>query len=414
MNLYAAARRHIGVVASFVFSLANFAILLLLLDRAAQADFGLFALAQVFIQFGIGLVNASVSAPMVVMVARAGSPVAQSNIAASFAKAGLGFSLAGSIVVAILIAIAGADLAFALVVALLATLNWFRWCLRSMDLALEDYLRPAVADLLYGTVVLLALAVVVVGPGLDLMTAAELQALGCAAAMVSVGTRTRQILRAMPAASWRPFVAGIRQHGRWTLLGVATTEATANAHAYLVGFLAGPAAFAPVAAVTLFYRPVAIVIQGLTQYERPQMARSIHMDEGQKLGPQVRTFSLVSVATWGANTAAVCLLVWTFPGVIGNDPYVNPAMELAALLLAGVFLLRAIRGGASCGLQAAGAFQPLALASLIAAPFTIGGAIAAILVFNLDAIWSLLGVLAGEVVLCALIYKTFHELPVVP
>jgi O-antigen/teichoic acid export membrane protein len=251
--------------------------------------------------------------------------------------------------------------------------------------------------------------VLVLGNKVDAVSATALQAIGCAAAMIVLGPKARRILSALYRASWQPFRRSLRQHGRWTLLGVATTEATSNAHAYLVGFFAGPAAFAPIAAVTLFFRPVTILTQALTQYERPKMAKVAQLGQRSTLSAQVRQFGLVSVAAWILNTAAVLTLLWLVPGIIGNESYSPSAVELSAMLLAAVFLLRAVRGGASAALQAVGEFRPLAMASIIAAPITVLGVVLAQGLLAFDAAWSLLGVVAGEAVLCVMILATLRR-----
>ena len=47
-----------------------------------------------------------------------------------------------------------------------------------------------------------------------------------------------------------------------------TTEATANAHVYIVTLIYGPLGFAPIAATALFIRPVGVAMNTLTDYER--------------------------------------------------------------------------------------------------------------------------------------------------
>src|SRR5690606_21908036 len=69
-----------------------------------------------------------------------------------------------------------------------------------------------------------------------------------------------------------------RLQSKWALVGVASTEATANSHAWLVTFTAGPASFAPIAAAALLFRPVGLCAMALTQLERPLLAK--HTSKG--------------------------------------------------------------------------------------------------------------------------------------
>ena len=50
---------------------------------------------------------------------------------------------------------------------------------------------------------------------------------------------------------------------QWALLGVVTTELSANAHAYLVTLFNGPKSFALIAAGSLFMRPVSLCLTAL-------------------------------------------------------------------------------------------------------------------------------------------------------
>ena len=54
-----------------------------------------------------------------------------------------------------------------------------------------------------------------------------------------------------------------REMSGWAVLGVILSEATANAHAYLVTFISGPHAFAVLPVGTLLMRPVSLVSGGV-------------------------------------------------------------------------------------------------------------------------------------------------------
>ena len=66
-----------------------------------------------------------------------------------------------------------------------------------------------------------------------------------------------------------------RDLARWAVIGVVLTEFTANAHAYIVTFVAGPKAFALLAVGALVMRPASLVLSSLPDIERPRMAQKI-------------------------------------------------------------------------------------------------------------------------------------------
>lgn len=398
--------RYSGLIGAFAFSGSNFLLAFALMRWASPQDFGIYALLQVMLQFGISLSNALFCSPVVVVMA---GGVDRESLR-SFLKANVLFSTSGAIVVATAVLALSKDQGLAVAAGALCFLSWLRWFLRSAELALCNFGAPAKADIAYALVVGLPAIWLLMKGAQDAELAVWLQTGGCVAAFLTLGRATLGEIVRLARAPLDPFLCSLRRHGRWAILGVITTEATANAHAWIAGFFLGPAVFAPIAAMALFFRPVLILTQSLTQYERPKMAKAIRSGKTDELMLHRLTFTRLSLACLVANGLVVAgILIW-MPELIGNGQY--PAVEL--WWLAGVILLtylaRVMRGAESAELQAGGNFRPLALVTVYTAPVAILGVALATLVDARISALLLSGVLVAEIMTCALIRRDHFRL----
>jgi O-antigen/teichoic acid export membrane protein len=183
---------------------------------------------------------------------------------------------------------------------------------------------------------------------------------------------------------------------RWSALGVALTELTVNAHAYLVTFLCGPAAFAPIAAGALFIRPVQLVLAAIPDRERPIMARQLGSGDHAGARHSVNQFRIAAGAVWLATVIGSATLLLWFPHVVLRTGY-DPSQALVVLgFFAAITAARTFRTPESVLLQAAGQFRGLASASLVASLVSLAATFALLLLAG--PIFSLAGVLAGELV----------------
>ena len=394
-------RRYKGVPASFAYSLANFLLAFTLQKHLSAAGFGTFAIVQVYLQFGMALSNALFCAPILLLVNSEGK-YEQATIA-SFSKANLVACLIGAGILVGIVRFSIDSPETLALIALLAVATWMRWFYRAVELAEHNSTAPFLADIYYCVVVMIGTAIITFNQWITLNAAILVLAIGSLAAMGSLSGHIVSDARAMLRAPFGAFASSFRQHGRWALVGVVTNETTANSYAYLVTAFLGPAAFAPIAAMNLFYRPITILIQSLTQYERPRMTRSARSGDFQQLTREVTRFRLAAMGGAIGNFALAEMLLFLFPKVIGNADYPHAQLVLASFLLGGINLLRAARAGASAALQTLGLFQPLAWVTVITAPVTlILAGLAVWLSPHLVAL-TLVGVLLSEIIVCAMI-----------
>lgn len=402
-------RRYAGISAAFLLSGANFVLALYLQKSAGMASFGLFALVQVYIQFGMSLSNGLFCSPIILAI-QPETGRRRQQVIASFARASLSASLGGAAALYLTVLALSGDATAALLAAIYGIGSWTRWFFRSVELADGHVLRPASADILYSAIVCLGVASMML---LDLNTlhaAFAVQTAGCVGAFAAMAGSAFAAFRDAFRAPAAPFNDSFRKHGRWAVLGVATTEATANAHPYIIGAVLGPAAFAPIAAVTLFYRPLTIVAQALTQYERPRMAKAIQQGAHHDAISQVRTFQIISISCWAANSAAVILLTLWTPHVLYNQSIESHHYIELAIAICIIYFIRSARDARGAAIQASGEFSKLSMTSILSSIPSVLITLAVVCIHQSGPLSIFLfGVIAGELVQTLLVRRLYKR-----
>jgi hypothetical protein len=149
-----------------------------------------------------------------------------------------------------------------------------RWFARAYAYATGTPGRGAASDIVYAGVLLVGVGVIAVRGDASLTVTWAAMLLGTLAGFLPLG-------RAYLAEQFRHFrldevtryAAVWRQHARWSLLGVVSTEATADAHVYIITLQRGPSAFAPLAASALLIRPITVAMNAVTEFERARTWR---------------------------------------------------------------------------------------------------------------------------------------------
>jgi hypothetical protein len=184
---------------------------------------------------------------------------------------------------------------------------------------------------------------------------------------------------------------------------VLTTEATANAHAYIVTLISGATAFAPLAASALLMRPISVTTNALTEFERPQMARQLADGRRNETFATMRFFRIMLIAAWAATVLAALALMRYAPGALFPKDYDRGYLITGTLLWLAIAGVRTLRTAESVLLQAAGQFRALAHASMISCGVSIIGVVGLLLVGG--PLYSLVGVLLGEAVFALWIWR---------
>ena len=185
-----------------------------------------------------------------------------------------------------------------------------------------------------------------------------------------------------------------RRFARWSLIGLVATEATLNAHSYIVTLFLGPQAFVSIAASSMLIRPGTVALNALSELERPRMAHHLVATEMGKLRRDMLLVRLVSAAVWLATVlATIAALVYVPTTDLGRS-YDIGAVSTGAALWATILLVRSLYLPEAIVLQAHGAFGSLAFPKIWSAPVSI---ISVILLLQIaEPIWSLAGIAVAE------------------
>lgn len=387
-------RYSIATVGPLSVSASHFLASLALLRELPPADFGLFAFVLVVIGFCFSLSNALIAAPYSVAVNQRGFGTSD---ASTFFKANLLFSVSvGFVCAGIAFGIHASETPW--LFGLFGGLAMLRWFARTHAYARHAPRRVAALDLVYATVLFSGLALTWLLHAITL-TSAITVFVSAGAAAVAVSGRSylkKQFIDAF-TGDLKNYASIWRNQARWTLLGVASTEATLNIHAYLIMLIAGPAAFAPIAAATLFMKPIAMCANSLTQLERPAMARAIAAGNHGEALRRTRHYRWAIMLVWLVTvTVAAIILTW-FPRFILSDSYDLRIVIVATALLACIEGIQSWLVPDAALLQAADRFRLLASVTVRSCIVTIIAAF--LLLVFVSPVASLGGVLAGSIVI---------------
>ncbi len=369
----------------------------LVLLRLLSADmFGHFAFFVILTQFLLGVWSALFCAALPVILAEGDSATGRARLATMFAA-----NLVAAVPVVPLILLIGnaMSLPFAasLLFGLFAAFSMVRSFGRAYCYAVGQQGRVMASDIVYSVTVLVGLPILFLVSGEVIVAAAGLLALGALVGMAPLGRDYfRQQFAGFSLMALRRYGEMWRLHSGWSLLGVLTTEATLNSHAYIVTLFAGAKAFAVLAASALLTRPVSVVLTSLGEYERAHMATEIAHGDAVMLGQSLRFFRGVMGLIWLGTAVLLVLILAVAPRLVFPAHYAVSTLAIGSALWMAVMLVRAVRAPESAMMQGAGQFRPLAFASVYSALFSVAGV--TVMLFLVDPLWSIAGILLGETV----------------
>jgi hypothetical protein len=396
-----AKRYAVPVAGPVCMSGAHFLGAVLVLHTLSPIHFGFFSFVMTIVPFCISAAAALIGAPTTIGIRNRGHVDAAEL--ATFQKANLVLALFAFGVVAVSLQLSGLSLEASLLFGLYGATMSLRWLGRVYAYATNAPGRAAASDALYGALLVAGLGALYL-LGRMTMTYTAVILFAAAAGSLAVFDRDYLVRQFAPSAAGRlaDYAPVWRDLTRWSILGVAATELTVNAHAYFVTFFSGPAAFAALALGSLLMRPVAVVLQALPDMERPTMARAIGAGEVSKAFRTVKEFRTAAVAILGATIlVAVALLIW-FPSTVLKQGYDASSAYVILGLWAAIMTVRALRTPEAVFLQAAGEFQSLAAIGMKASLVSLAATL--VLLFTLGPIASLLGIVAGDLVMTAGIF----------
>ncbi|WP_150126849.1 hypothetical protein [Sphingomonas panacis] len=382
---------------------AQFLLSLVLLRQVDPAGFGRFSFLLIAAQLGSAIWSALFWAPLP-LVLSAARDEGVDDPARTMLSANLCGVLLAALPFALVARAVGEGWDAVALFAAFAALALLRGFARALGYARAQQRRVSGSDLLYSVVLLIGTALLFAGVVRGTGGAFAVFLVATVAGLLAFGPAVlvEQIAAFSPAhlANYRSVW---RAHGRWSLLGVVTSEATVNAHAYLVTGFLGAGAFAPLAAAAILIRPITVIFNALTEFERSRIARAIGADDLGEARHAVRLFRAILLLSWLGTAVATAALLWFDPRLIYPPQYHRHMLAIGAALWMTTALFRVVRIPDGTLLQAGGAFRPLALASLWSA-FVSVAAVAALLLIA-PPLWSILGVALGDAVCAALILR---------
>lgn len=383
-------------------SAAHFIAAFVFLRAFARAEFGLFSFLLVIVPFCLSIAGAMIGAPAAVAFRKA---TVSAPELATYLKTNLALASVAGIAVCALMRSSGAEWQFAFLSGGYGAVMTLRWFARTLAYARGPAGRVLISDVVYSAALVIALLLERHYDRLTPLSAAIILSGSCFLAWLGFGwTNLREQIAAAVTGSLAGYARIWNDFARWSALGVVLTELTVNAHAYLVTFIAGPAAFAPLAVGTLLMRPVQLVLAAVPDRERPSMARLLGSGNYAGARRSVRHFRVAAGAVWLLTaTAATALLLW-FPELVLRKGY-DPSQALVVLaFFAAITAVRSYRTPESVLLQAAGQFRALAFASLWSSIASLGTTF--VLLLLAGPVFSLAGILAGEIVVAVRIRMT--------
>lgn len=394
--------KYYQLATNMLLALVSFLLAYLLLRYAPAGHYGSFSFVMLLQAFGMALLNAVVASPLLILF-NSTTPDQTETVPGQvkgFLLVALGIATVLALLQACYLWLSTTDLLTALMMALAGWLQLLRWYGRCewQNRNVRVLLR---SDLLFSFCSLIGVATVWY---FDTMSLSGIAVVLLLASFIALQPFARGILDLLKVpADWQTTKSGFRQQGKPALFGVLTVEATANFHSYLVVLLSGAAAFAPIAAAMLFFRPLAVVLGSLQQSERPLLVRALTSNNFTKVRQLLRFMRRAAVGAFALNLLAILLVYQFTPHWLWPDPSSRSAFSYAMALWSLIALLRSLRLPVSSQLQALDQFAPLARATYVSALCTVP--LVLLGWWLAGPVASLLGVLAGELVLGLLMFR---------
>lgn len=383
---------------------AHFIASLLFLRLLGAADFGQFSFLLIVVPFCLSAAGSLLGAPA--SMTRGKDPVTARAELQTLQKASFFVTAIAGVVVTGLMASSGANPTTAILFGLYGAAYTLRSFARSYANVLGRIEQVALSDITYSMLLVAGLGGLALPHALTMVHAAIVLVLSTLIALVPFG---REAAREFLKAATQPVLAAYRPMWRdvtrWSLVGVVFTEMAANAHAYLVTFIAGPGAFGLLALGGLFMRPASLVLGALPDVDQPVMARKIAAGDLKGAFRVVNEFRTAAVAVLAGTVLLAAALVTWFPQVLKH--YALNDVVVILIFWVAITALRAIRTPEAVFVMATGGYAKLARISGVSGVVALAATLALLLAFG--PIVSLGGVLAGEVVIVAMLFPLTNQ-----
>ncbi len=285
----------------------HFVLNLVLIGLLPQREYGLFAFTMVIGGVGLTYVRGLTAMPASIYVGGSRSPRVAVYYQFLFAP------IAAILSTLIALLTAGLLLTWSREAACAGAVFVGLWCFRShvrgVQYALERSRSVTFSDLAFAVSGSMFAGLAVLTRQ-DLLVDMLLALAGAnAIALAALYVIVREPLRLGAPLRAIRFYAGIAPRLSWSALSVTTANLQGQGVSLLVGVLAGPAAFAPLAAMLAIFAPLRILGTALANMMQPEVARLVNQSDWKRIAAINRFWSIrVAFISLGYGALAMALL----------------------------------------------------------------------------------------------------------
>jgi O-antigen/teichoic acid export membrane protein len=382
----------------------HFVLNLLLIRELTAYDYGVFAI--VFILGGISVTygNALVSIPANVHIARLRSPGAVNFQDVAFGSVALAVCCGMAVIVALGLWLTIDRLGESLAGGAFVGMWTLRNHVRSAMFARQHIYTVTLSDISYTAAgVVLVAALLYLGTSVPqatmiLLFLALANAVGTGVALALL----RRPIRVSFRRGVRRLYRGILAEIWWSLIWVTMWNIQGQGLMFLVAAIVGPAAYAPIAAGLVLFRPLRTGVGAFINVVRPEFASGLA--EGRHRQVKLTLFGSLGVIVLGCLAFGACIwLGWPIlADYVYGAKFSSASMPLIVLLAWLNALISICYHVPLALVQAAREFRSVAISTIIGG--LVGMALVTLLIAVSTVAWSLAGAAAGEAVALAYIW----------
>ncbi|WP_457107422.1 hypothetical protein [Methylobacterium sp. P5_C11] len=393
----------IAVSGPLALSATQFILSVVLVHLMNPNEFGTFSFLMVTSQFLMSFSGAFLCAPLPVVMAKADGTrdagMVECLLAVNFTLALLVFLLISALSIAL-----GTEFIAAILFGGFASLTMLRWFGRAYAYAIGLPLRATLSDIVSGLILAVGIGLVAWQGSASPLLAYGALMLSAASGLLAFGPHhLAEQLRWPRLEGVSRYGAVWKEHSSWSLLGLVTTEATGNAHAYFVTLISGAAAFAALAASALLIRPAIILMNALGEFERPRLAWLIAQQRWSDVDRTMVLFRFILMSGWFATLGLGVVIAYLVPSLLFTRDYDLLYVQRAFILWLAIMGLRLVRTPESILLQAGGQFRALAHSSVYSSVISI--VLVVVMVWAVGPLFSMIGVLVGEAIFTVAVWR---------
>lgn len=368
----------------------HFALNILLIHRLSAHDYGIFAIGMVMGGVGLSYIRSLTAVPASIWIGRSTSRNRAHAYDVTFSSAAVTLSLCIGLIAFVLLRAWGGD--GALACGVFVGVWSLRSHLRTSYFAHQRQRLVSVSDAAFTIVGTLASALVLwkIANVLEGIFAALALANATGAAVLLAGAR--RPIRISYRFRVRRRLIDLWQVLRWSAFGATTTNIQGQCLALLVAGFAGPAAYAPIAAVMVLFAPLRIVATAFVNMMQPEISSLLAKGKTDAVWAQAKLWSVL-MGLGGVLYGGGVIALLPF---IKSQAFENASIHFIGIFAWAIFFLTMLYVMPRIILEVLGDFKTVAMITAGAA--FVGISAIALLLKVASPPWSLAGAAASEAI----------------